>query len=996
MFNFQNFEDYVHSRHQEEAYIALAKEFEYDVLGTAPESDVADFRDDLGTLEQQRWKKLEWKIPDDEAKPCWWIVNPSEDKAQKPRLLSRSLVCLRLELYAKRCASSLKLKLEWERRLVENARGVDVLHRHQFLWKGVAGPDPDELRQPSSMTLDAAREASQCLQELIHTGGGKQDDLQKYGEQVIKAVEAIKLVAWDAIHKEKFWLTPSGLFDELVSNAETQLNRHAGEVERRRQRLAAATADEPENDENSKVLPDRVDRFGLNLDEFKNKSSRKPWKWKRCVEMASEIHLDEMRTLLELHYDDVHIAKWKHRHKIQARDSKFKVFSAVAETHRKRLTQKIVLPREIKDILQKPEDELDWNKLHELQLAIKGIVEDKQEVSLTAEEAEAVATAIEHNGSDDADKVGPGSKLPQGSRVDISVSKQGGTKSKKLKKKTADVARTRETIVVRMRPVDSNLAPPLDDVGKAMLTKHIRKFADDLALSKEQLFDKMMVVLWDALFLRQCEDWTNRKVANLRQDETLELARWFLWGQAVGDKAIFDGICSQCGTLLHGEIHKRSSLSNKCTGPPCNRDGVPLENSDGSVCTGAQPPFLLRYSPHFFAKELPGIFEHDIKTNRLSLKEGVKEPWLRPAHSRYTEKTKTWLFCKDCKERWFPEPGQKRHSYIPFRDRVSQFLSKPLRRNYKPKMESQKKPEADPEEENEEEVQFPGDMEVDGEGNEVDDTLHELPAPPEPRPTLEEYQLKWNSLLAQHSKENLGEFCRDNLVPQPNARLWQVSSRGKDGYFLLNIYFGKRHGLKGLKYNGQCLGKSKDCPHVPFDKLLSDEAQARLSVCRPISGLEVANVIGGVPTYAHNTGEVNYRRRAPLQLASTLGFVLNKQSGDFMRLTPEETDAIHECLTWGREKGNNNCLLFFGTNYETFDSACSTLMQKITALIPEACHRARIRATHRESRQPQEGQLGETLGDESRGMVVVDSSGHPLKYDALTVMDCRITKCCSI
>ena len=115
-----------------------------------------------------------------------------------------------------------------------------------------------------------------------------------------------------------------------------------------------------------------------------------------------------------------------------------------------------------------------------------------------------------------------------------------------------------------------------------------------------------------------------------------------------------------------------------------------------------------------------------------------------------------------------------------------------------------------------------------------------------------------------------------------------------------------------------------------------------------------------------------------------------------MHLTPEETDAVHECLTWGRQEGNNNCLYFFGTNYESFQSACSSLMAKITSVIPEGCPRARIRATRRESRQPQEGILGDTLGDEGHGMVVVDAGGHPLKYDTLTVMDCRTKKCCNI
>ena len=123
--------------------------------------------------------------------------------------------------------------------------------------------------------------------------------------------------------------------------------------------------------------------------------------------------------------------------------------------------------------------------------------------------------------------------------------------------------------------------------------------------------------------------------------------------------------------------------------------------------------------------------------------------------------------------------------------------------------------------------------------------------------------------------------------------------------------------------------------------------------------------------------DVNFRRRASRQLAATMGFVLNKRSGKFLSLKPKETDAVHECLTWGRDASNNRILSFFGTVYESFQEACGTLMSRFKSVIPEGCHRARIRATRRESHDVHEGTLSETLGDESTGMVVVDASGHP-------------------
>ena len=232
----------------------------------------------------------------------------------------------------------------------------------------------------------------------------------------------------------------------------------------------------------------------------------------------------------------------------------------------------------------------------------------------------------------------------------------------------------------------------------------------------------------------------------------------------------------------------------------------------------------------------------------------------------------------------------------------------------------------------------------------VQDVVPEIPQ--EQRPTLEEYQAKWARLLAQHSKSAGGEFSAiDNLVPTPIHELWQ------------------------------------DCPYVPFDQLKSEESQARLSVCKPISGLEEANSVGGVPRYAHNSGEVFFRRRSPLQLASTLGFVLDKQSGKFLGLRPQELDALHEILVWGRQPGHNKVLQFFGNTLEDFSDACRTLMSKFKDVLPKGSNLARVRISARDRLKPNESTLGGTLGEEATGMVVVDFEGHPVRYNQLAVYE---------
>ena len=125
--------------------------------------------------------------------------------------------------------------------------------------------------------------------------------------------------------------------------------------------------------------------------------------------------------------------------------------------------------------------------------------------------------------------------------------------------------------------------------------------------------------------------------------------------------------------------------------------------------------------------------------------------------------------------------------------------------------------------------------------------------------------------------------------------------------------------------------------------------------------------------------QVNFQTRSPWQLASTLGFVLDRgESGHFMGLKPRELAALHECLTWGRQPGNNPVLRFFGTTFEDFSDACRTLAAKWKHLLPTGNNRVKVRMTGKDKVKVKESTLGSTLGEESTGMVVMD-------YEALVV-----------
>ena len=143
-----------------------------------------------------------------------------------------------------------------------------------------------------------------------------------------------------------------------------------------------------------------------------------------------------------------------------------------------------------------------------------------------------------------------------------------------------------------------------------------------------------------------------------------------------------------CGTLLH-------DLSNGHRGEPVSREGNPLLKPSGEPDVDAQPPFLLRFSPAFFAKEIPSTFQHDPASNTLSLRDGVDAPWIACSHTGVR-----WHFCKDCAAQWLGKDGKKAH--IPFRDKASQHFMKAVYRKPRepagtPRSSTSTQPEPDPE-----------------------------------------------------------------------------------------------------------------------------------------------------------------------------------------------------------------------------------------------------------------------------------------------------------
>ena len=277
------------------------------MAGDEPEKSFAEFREDMGTLKDERWKCLTWRRPEKESTKCWWIVNPcEEDRMQPPKLLSRSLACLRLELNEQRTATTAKVLHERETRSAQNLRAAEVIHSNLNIWRLVGGPDLEALLTPSLEALAAVQDTCVHLEKLVEANKDSHDGLGVFGEEVLRAARSLCSLEWRTIREERFRITPEGLFDEIVKNAESALRRSAGEARRRQAWLEESDGEKSEGEAAEAQAQDvrarcaRVDKYGLDLDRFVALGGRKPSGWKETVKIASWPFLADAKNMFAL------------------------------------------------------------------------------------------------------------------------------------------------------------------------------------------------------------------------------------------------------------------------------------------------------------------------------------------------------------------------------------------------------------------------------------------------------------------------------------------------------------------------------------------------------------------------------------------------------------------------------------------------------------------------------------------------------------------------
>ena len=310
---------------------------------------------------ERRWEKeIDWVQLTSESSKCWFVGNAGvEDKGSEPKFLHRSLATLKVCLKNTRVATTKRIKDEYERRRDKNREAIEVLEANAQLWNLVGGPCVEYLAEPSEEALDRAHEAKELLLK-IRAQEDAPNNAAQIAHDMIKAVDAFASLDFDRIRVEKFPMTPETLFEGFVKNMkELHSERKLAAEDSRRQKWLSAGVGDDDDDKGciANLARADADRFGCDPDVFSRSSNRqKPKGFANAVLKASLVHIDEMRTLLEMHYDDLHLAK--HLRRIQGRDgeervvtkrrkSDFKVFRSVVNSHKRRLCQRIDLPDQV-------------------------------------------------------------------------------------------------------------------------------------------------------------------------------------------------------------------------------------------------------------------------------------------------------------------------------------------------------------------------------------------------------------------------------------------------------------------------------------------------------------------------------------------------------------------------------------------------------------------------------------------------------------------------
>jgi len=395
--------------------------------------------------------------------------------------------------------------------------------------------------------------------------------------------------------------------------------------------------------------------------------------------------------------------------------------------------QSFSLPEAFTSVFSKPADEKVWSKLKLL-----------GEIIVDAADGVVVACVQEEEELQNLRDAASEGLSPVLARAVM----LGGTLLQAGGRVLTNLAHGTVPLTVRLQPVNWKFVP-LSAFGQALRAGaqgakplEVRALAEAWRepgerqvrrLSAQATFTKLLVDLGQVLFLHQCHTWSIAGKAWVDEAKIQGAARYYLKGQHVGEKPIFDSICAYCGELLYGVLG--DAISNKTSGRPVDIDREECA-ADG------QPPFLLRWPPELFAVEVPDVFEYDEASNKLSVRTHHHErpPWKRAAHHLHSDEKAAWLYCDICQRRLAGGAGEGGAGFVPFRDSESLKRTRGLQ------------PPPPP-----------------------DGGPHKLAAP---SGATAELKRKWAQAKAKASKANKQRGTKlnlANLVPEPDPDYWQTA-----------------------------------------------------------------------------------------------------------------------------------------------------------------------------------------------------------------------------
>ena len=210
-----------------------------------------------------------------------------------------------MELCHSRLATTTKLRQEHDKRLENNALAVDRIQENRSLWFDADGCDPDLLKTPTEQLLTYVDETVVLNLAKMLDKRGSAGGLDSFVEDLTQAVKKIKVVTWDVIKQDRFSLTPDGLYQDLVRNAEHIISSWGRDYDRRQTRMRQPLEQDAEAlQEAEREIPHvsckRTDRYKLDVDgEFRRVLPKRFPKWEEALKSANEVLIDEMLTLLE-------------------------------------------------------------------------------------------------------------------------------------------------------------------------------------------------------------------------------------------------------------------------------------------------------------------------------------------------------------------------------------------------------------------------------------------------------------------------------------------------------------------------------------------------------------------------------------------------------------------------------------------------------------------------------------------------------------------------